>query len=197
MPTASPLLSRPAPTVDRTPRCDAVGVAAGVAGNADDTGGGAVWSSRGSELYLVSSGESGRAAASVLQVDLLICTHQSIWVPSDVGVRGVGNSSTVRATYVVEHVYHPLTVDQLRSARSSPSSYVGASITAGIDVPIGHSGLAGWGGLGKGVVAAHHGSGGYGCSCCSGSNGGEGRGLGNRAPDVHVFLPAWANIQFA
>ena len=56
----------------------------------------------------------------------------------------------------------------------------------------GDSGLAGWGGLGKDVVTAHHGSGGRGCSCCSGSYGsygGEGRGCGNRACDVHVFLP--------
>ncbi len=47
----------------------------------------------------------------------------------------------------------------------------------------GDSGLAGWGGLGKDVVTAHHGSGGRGCSCCSGSYGsygGEGRGCGNR-----------------
>jgi hypothetical protein len=132
-----------------------------------------------------------------LHVDLLICAYKSIWIPRYVGVRAVGNSSTVQATYVVEHVYYPLTIDQLGSASSSLSFYVGASITAGIDVPIGHGLMASWVGLSKDVVAAHHGSGGRGCSYCPGSYGGEGRGCGNRARDVHVFLPAWANIRFA
>jgi hypothetical protein len=90
-----------------------------------------------------------------------------------------------------------LTIDQLRSASSNPSFYVGTSVTARIDVPIGDSGMAGRGGLGKDVVADHLWSGGRGCGCCSGSYGGEGRGYGNRARDVHVFLPAWANIRFA
>ncbi len=142
-----------------------------------------------SELYLVGSGVSRLLAAGCLHVDLLICACKGIWIPRYVGVRGVGDSRTVRATYVVEHVDHPLTIDQLRSAISSPGSYVDASITAGIDVPIGLSGLASWVGLGEDVVAAHRGSGGCGCSCCSGSYGGEDRGRGNRARDVHFFSP--------
>jgi hypothetical protein len=140
-------------------------------------------------LYLVGLGVSRRLTAGSFHVDLLICAYKGVWIPRYVGVRAVGNSSAVQATYVVEHVYYPLTIDQLGSASSSPSFYVGASVTAGIDVPIGHRFMASWVDLGKDVVSAHHGSGGRGCSRCFGNYGGEGRGCGHRARDVHVFLP--------
>jgi hypothetical protein len=141
------------------------------------------------ELYLVGLGVPRRLTAGSLHVDLLICAYKGIWIPRYVGVRAVGNPSTVQASYVVEHVYYPLTIDQLGSARSNPSFYVGASITAGTDVPIGHRFMASWIGLGKDVVAAHHGSGGRGCSCCSGSYGGDGRCCGHRTRNVHAFSP--------
>ena len=154
----------------------------------------AKWSSGPFELYLVGLGVSRRLTAGRLHVDLLICAYKGVWIPRYVGVRAVGNSSAVQATYVVEHVYYPLTIDQLRSARSNPSFYVGASIAAGTDVPIGHRFMAGRIGLGKDVVAAHHGSGGRGCGRCYG---GDGCGRDYRARDGHVLHPAWATIRFA
>src|ERR1700751_2263640 len=126
--------------------------------------------------------------ADGLLLDDLDRACKGVRIPRVVGVRRVAFCRTVLTHDVANAINCPLTIHQHRPATAAcrRARHVGASVTAGSEVPMLGKNAAASCGIGSGldVVAAHHGSGGRGASCPD-SDSGEGGGYGKIPCDIH------------